>query len=119
MGATWGRQLDTILWTTQSLGQHLKMAFICVETKAEALMVKLLSSINQIVLIYCFVMMLIADMIRAESEEDYAFQEGDDDESFLMERADAVSRLLPCLAVLTMGIVVASGGGRVLFGIQQ
>merc|ERR1712142_1423720 len=61
-------------WTTQSLGQHLKMAFICVETKAEALMVKLLSSINQIVLIYCFAMMLIADMIRAESEEDYAFK---------------------------------------------
>merc|ERR1712098_3776 len=114
-----GRQVDTILRTTHNSGQHCKMAFICVETKAEALMVKFLSSINQIVLIYCFAMMLIADIIRGETEADYVFQEGDDDESFLMERADAVSSLLPCLAVLTMGVVVASGGRRVLFGIQQ
>merc|ERR1712228_543160 len=107
-----------------STGQHglldniLKMAFISVETKAEVTMVKLLSSLNQILLFHCFLMMIFADLIRTESEADYAIQEGDDNESFLMERADAVSSLLPCLAAITIGAVVASGGRRVLLGIQ-
>merc|ERR1712025_1405380 len=91
-----------------------------IETIAEVMMVKFLSSLNQFVLIHCFVMMLIADFIRADTEADYAFQEGDDDVSQLMDRADAVSSLLPCLAVVVMGAVVgASVGRRVLLGIQQ
>ena len=64
-------------------------------------------------------MMLLADLIRGETEFDYAFQEGDDDESQLMDRADSVASLLPCLSVVIMGAVVASGGRRVLFGIQH
>ena len=36
-------------------------------------------------------MMLLADLIRAETEFDYAFQEDDDDESQLMDRADSVA----------------------------
>merc|ERR1712058_159577 len=90
------------------------MAVVSVETNAEVMMVKLLSSLNQFVLIHCFVMMLLADFIRAETEADYAFQDGDDDESQLMDRADVVSSLLPCLAVVVLGAVVASGGRRVL-----
>merc|ERR1711942_214901 len=95
------------------------MAVVSVETNAEVMMVKFLSSLNQFVLIHCFIMMLMADFIRAETEADYAFQEGDDDESQLMDRADAVSSLLPCLAVVIMGAVVASGGRRGLWGIQH
>merc|ERR1712112_613908 len=95
------------------------MAVVSVETNAEVNMVKFLSSLNQFILIHCFVMMLIADFIRADTEADYAFHEGDDDESQLMDRADAVSSLLPCLAVVIVGAVVASGGRRVLFGIQH
>merc|ERR1712098_815090 len=97
----------------------LTMAFIAVETKAEAIIVKVLSSMNQILLLHCFLMMVIADLVRTETEADYDFNEGDDDENFLMERADAVSNLLPCLAVLTMGVAAASGGRRFIFGIQQ
>merc|ERR1712058_41179 len=92
------------------------MAVVSVETNAEVMMVKFLSSLNQFVLIHCFVMMLIADFIRAETEADYAFQDGDDDESQLMDRADAVSSLLPCLAVVVLGAVVGSGCRRVLLG---
>merc|ERR1712098_106942 len=95
------------------------MAFVSVETKAEAMMVKFLSSLNQFVLIHCFVMMLLADFIRADTEADYAFHEGDDDESQLRDRADTVSSLLPCLAVVIVGAVVASGGRRVLVGIHH
>merc|ERR1712072_1625176 len=95
------------------------MAVVSVETKAEVMMVKLLSSLNQFVLIHCFVMMLVTDFIRADSEADYAFQEGDDDESQLLDRADAVSSLLPCLAFVIVGAVVASVRRRVPLGIQQ
>merc|ERR1712228_670797 len=100
------------------LDNILKMAFISVEIKAEVTMVKLLSSLNQILLFHCFLMMIFAELRRTESEADYAIQEGNDDESFLMERADAVSSLLPCLAAITIGAMVASGGRRVLLGIQ-
>merc|ERR1712042_97084 len=112
-------ETDTIRRITKTFNKTdniAVMAFVSVETKAEALMVKFLSSLNQFVLIHCFVMMLLADFIRADTEADYAFQEGDDDESQLMDRADAVSSLLPCLAVVIMGAVVASGGRRVLSG---
>merc|ERR1712066_232310 len=61
-----------------------------------------LSSVNQILLLHCFLMMVIADLVRTETEADYDFNEGDDDESFLMERADAVSNLLPCLGTPIM-----------------
>ena len=37
-------------------------------------MVKFLSSLNQFVLIHCFVMMLLADFIRADTEADYVFK---------------------------------------------
>merc|ERR1712212_781774 len=106
---------------TRSIGQQDKifiMAFITVETKAEVMMVKILSSMNQILLFTCFMMMLV-HMFMKESEADNAVEDGDDDESFLMERADAVSSLLPCLAAIIMGAVVACGGRRVLLGIQQ
>merc|ERR1712098_729689 len=103
----------------QKIDNIAVMAIVSVETKAEVMMVKCLSSLNQFVLIHCFVMMLLADFIRADTEADYVFQEGDDDESQLMDRADAVSSLLPCLAVVIVGAVVASGGRRVLFGIQH
>merc|ERR1711942_160238 len=95
------------------------MAIVSVETKAEVMMVKCLSSLNQFLLIHCFVMMLIADFIRADTEADYDFQEGDDDESQLMDRADAVSSLLPCLTVVVLGAVMASGGRQVLLGIEH
>merc|ERR1712025_976731 len=86
----------------------LTMAHISVETKAEVTMIKFLSSVNQILLFHCFLVMLLAEMVRTEYEEDNAFHE-DDDESFLTECAYAVSSLLPCLAALTLGAVVASG----------
>merc|ERR1712130_554477 len=105
--------------TSRKIDNVAVMAVVSVETNAEVMMVKFLSSLNQFVLIHCFVMMLIADFIRADTEADYVFQEGDDDESQLMDRADAVSSLLPCLAVVIVGAVVASGGRRVLSGIQQ
>merc|ERR1712183_551845 len=94
------------------------MAFTTVETKAEVMMVKILISINQILLLTCFMMVLVG-VFEAETEADDAVEVGDDDESFLMERADAVSSLLPCLAALTMGAVVVCGGRRVLLGVQQ
>merc|ERR1739842_29206 len=93
------------------------MAFISVESKAEITMVKFLSSVNQILLIHCFLMMLLTNLFSAETEADM-FEEGYDDESFLMERADSLSSLLPCLAVLTLGAVAVAGSGRrYLFGI--
>ena len=95
------------------------MASITVESKAENTMVKILSSMNQILLFTCFMMMLVEMLFVTENEEDYAVDASDDDESFLMERADAVSSLLPCLAALTMGAVVACGGRRILLGVQQ
>merc|ERR1712083_926482 len=110
---------------TRSIGQHYisrqnlyLMAFITVETKADVMMVKILSFMNQILLFICFMMMLV-HMFMKESDADNAVEDGDDDESFIMERADAVSSLLPCLAAITMGAVVACGGRRVLLGIQQ
>ena len=82
-------------------------------------MIKFLSSLNQILLVHCFTMMVLAGMfVKTEQEVVEAFQENEVDESFLMERADAVSILLPCLAAATLGAVVASGGSRV-FGIFQ
>merc|ERR1712002_798101 len=97
----------------------LRMAFISVETRAEITMIKILSSLNQILLLHCFAMMVLAGMfVKTEHEVVELFQEDEVDESFLMERADAVSILLPCLAAVTLGAVVASGGSRV-FGILQ
>ena len=96
------------------------MAFISVETKAEVTMVKILSSMNQILLCHCFVMVLFGLLSMADTDAaDYDLEDTDYEESILMERADAVSSLLPCLAALTIGAVVASGGRRVLLGIQQ
>ena len=89
------------------------MAHISVETKAEVTMIKFLSSVNQILLFHCFLVMLLAEMVRTEYEEDNVFQEDEDDESFITERAYTVTSLLPCLAALTLGVVVASGGRRV------
>merc|ERR1712179_520146 len=110
---------DTIHWTTKSIKDNIvKMAFITVESKAEASMVKFLSSLNQILLIHCFIM-LLANLFINETEADL-FEEGDDDESFLMERADSLSSLLPCLAILTMGAVAVAGSGRrYMFDMQQ
>merc|ERR1712025_1309262 len=111
---------DRILWTTIFYDKIETMAFISVETKAEVTMVKILSSINQILLCHCFVMVLFGLLFMADTEAaDYDLEDTDYEESFLMERADAVSSLLPCLAALTIGAVVASGGKRVLLGIQQ
>ena len=89
------------------------MARISVETKAEVTMIKFLSSVNQLLLFHCFLVMLLAEMVRTEYEDDNAIQEDEDDESFLTERAYAVTSLLPCLAALTLGAVVVSGGRRV------
>merc|ERR1712126_357208 len=95
------------------------MAFTSAETKAEVSMVKSLSSMNQILLIHCFTMMLLANLFTKETKADL-FEEGDDDEKFLMERADSHSSLLPCLAILTMGAVAVVGSGRrYLFDMQQ
>ena len=95
----------------------LRMAFISVETRAEITMIKFLSSLNQILLLHCFTMMVLAGMfVKTEYEVVEAFPEDEVDESFLMERADAVLSLLPCLAAVTLGAVVVSGGSRV-FGI--
>merc|ERR1711955_60134 len=111
---------DTIHWTTKSSKDNIAiMAFITVESKAEVSMVKFLSSLNQILLIHCFFMMMLANMFINETEAD-SFEEGDDDESFLMERADSLSSLLPCLAILTVGAVAVAGSGRrFLINIQQ
>merc|ERR1711936_755227 len=110
---------DTIHWTTNSFKDNIAtMAFNTVESKAEVFMVKFLSSLNQILLIHCF-MMLLANLFTSETEADL-FEDGDNDESFLMERADSLSSLLPCLAILTMGAVAVAGSGRrFLFNIQQ
>jgi len=64
-------------------------------------------------------MMLLANLFTNETDADL-FEEGDNDESFLMERADSLSSLLPILAILTMGAVAVAGSGRrFLFDIQQ
>merc|ERR1712025_729399 len=91
----------------------LIMAHISVETKAEVTMIKFLSSVNQILLFHCFLVMLLAEMVRTKYEDDNAIQEDEVDESFLTDRAYAVTSLLPCLAALTLGAVVVSGGRRV------
>merc|ERR1712215_161229 len=112
---------DTIHWTTiHSFKDNIAtMALNNVESKAEVSMVKFLSSMNQILLIHCFIMMLLANPFTYETGADL-FEEGDNDESFLMERADSLSSLLPCLAVLTMGAVIVAGSGRRFqFGIQH
>merc|ERR1711875_8569 len=98
---------------TSSQDKILTMARISVETKAEITMIKFLSSVNQILLFHYFLVMLLAEMVRTEYEDDNAIQEDEDDESFLTERAYAVTSLLPCLAALTLGAVVISGGRRV------
>ena len=89
------------------------MAFTT-ETKTEVIMVKMISTVNQILLVHCFLMMMFADIFRTESEADYIYQEGDDDERTLMDRADSVSSLLPALSMLTMGFLVVTGGRRFL-----
>merc|ERR1711942_440907 len=115
-----GNYTDRILWTTLLYDKIETMAFISVETKAEVTMVKILSSLNQILLCHCFVMVFFGLLSMADTEAaDYDVEDTDFDENFLMERADTVSSLLPCLAALTIGAVVASGGRRVLLGIQQ
>merc|ERR1712179_631501 len=55
--------------------------------------------------------MLFANLFTKETEADL-FEEGDDEESFLMERANSLSSLLPCLAILTIGAVAVAGSGR-------
>merc|ERR1712179_487490 len=103
---------DTIHWTTETFKDNIAtMAFTTVESKAEVSMVKFLSSMNQILLIHCFIMMPLANLFTNENEADL-FEEGDDDEKFLMERADSLSSLLPCLTILTMGAVAVAGSGR-------
>ena len=93
------------------------MANISIENKTEGAIVKFLSSVNQILLIHCFIMMLLANVFISETEAE-VFEEGDDDESSLMERAESVSSILPCLATLTLGAVAVAGGGRrLLFSI--
>merc|ERR1711909_188797 len=87
------------------------MASTTMENKAEVSMVKFLSSMNQILLIHCFIMMLFANLFTKKTEADL-FEEGDDEESFLMERANSLSSLLPCLAILTIGAVAVAGSGR-------
>ena len=84
------------------------------ETKTEVLLVKIVSIINQILLIHCFLMMMIADFLRTETEADYNYQEGDDDELTLMDRAHSWSSLLPALSVLTMGFLTVTGGRQFL-----
>merc|ERR1712179_391218 len=103
---------DTIHWTTKTFKDNIvTMAFITVESKAEVSTVKFLSSMNQILLIHCFIMMLFANLFTKETEADL-FEEGDDEESFLMERANSLSSLLPCLAILSIGAVAVAGSGR-------
>merc|ERR1712086_813282 len=110
-------------YSTRSNGQHrrqhCKMAFNTMETKTEVLMIKLFNTLNQILLVHCFVMMMFADFFRTETEADYLYQEGDYDERSLMDRADSVSSLLPLLPVLTLGILGAAVGGSRGMGIQQ
>ena len=89
------------------------------ETKTEAQMIKLFNTLNQILLVHCFLMMMFADFFRTETEADYIFQEGDDDEHSLMDRADSVSSLLPVFLVLPLGFLGAAVGGRRALGIQQ
>ena len=89
------------------------------ETKTEVLMIKLFNTLNQILLVHCFLMMMFADFFRTETEADYLYQEGDDDERSLMDRAESVSSLLPLLPVLTLGFLGAAAGGRRALGIQQ
>ena len=79
------------------------------ETKTEVIMVKMISTVNQILLVHCFLMMIFADLFRTETEADYIQQEGDNDERTLMDRADSVSSLLPALSILTMGFLVDTG----------
>merc|ERR1711942_456778 len=116
-----GNYKDRIHWTTLFYDKIKTMAFISVETKAEVTMVKILSSMNQILLCHCFVMGFFGLLSMANTEAaDYDLEDTDYEENFLMERADTVSSLLPCLAAFIIGaVVVASGGRRVLLGIQQ
>ena len=88
------------------------MAHTTMETKTEALMVKLISSINQILLLHCFVMMIFSDVFKTETEADYQYQEGDHDERTLMDRADSVFILLPTLSALAMGFLAVTEGRR-------
>ena len=63
--------------------------------------------------------MMSADFFRTETEADYIYQEGDDDEHSLMDHADSLSSLLPLLTVLPLGLLGAAVGGRRALGIQQ
>ena len=94
------------------------MAITSIETKTEVLMVKFISTLNQILLIHCFLMMIFADFFRIETDADYIFQEGDDDEHTLMDRADSMSILLPALTVLSVGFLAATGGRKFLGLVQ-
>ena len=88
------------------------MAYTTMETKTEALMVKLISTINQILLLHCFVMMIFSDFFKTETEADYQYQEGDHDERTLMDRADSVFILLPTLSALAMAFLAVTEGSR-------
>merc|ERR1712129_77810 len=104
----------------QQIRQHWEMAYTTMETKTEALMVKLISTINQILLLHCFVMMIFSDFFTTETEADYQYQEGDNDERTLMDRADSVFILLPTLSALAMGFLAVTDVGytsRVIGGI--
>merc|ERR1712129_485920 len=97
--------------TSSNTALYSAMAFIIVEeNKTDAVMVKLISTVNQILLVHCFLMMIFADFFRTETETDHIFQEGDDDERSLMDRADSVCSLLPVLSVLSMGLLAITGG---------
>ena len=76
------------------------------ETKTEVLMIKLFNTLNQILLVHCFLMMMFADFFRTETVANYIYQEGDDDEHSLMDRADSLSSLLPLLTVLPWASLV-------------
>merc|ERR1712098_82191 len=55
-------------WTTLFYDKIKTMAFISVETKAEVTMVKILSSMNQILLCHCFVMVFFGLLAMADTE---------------------------------------------------
>ena len=61
------------------------------DVKTELFLVKTISFVNQILLVHCFLQMMFADFFRTETEADYFYHEGDDDERTLMDRADSLS----------------------------
>ena len=114
------RNLDTIQRTTTSKTTlYSAMAFTTMENKTEAVIVKLISIANQILLVHCFLMMIFADLFRTEMETDHIFQQGDDDERTLMDRAESMSSLLLLLSFFSMGVLGITGGRRFMDAINQ